>query len=117
MDCVVASAPNDGPDLILRSRALARRLEGWPRVPVLRRSFETHRFAMLLRMRSIMIALIWNCSGELLAIAEGTAHDTRHRLRQPKLLSQSRRRDRKASRRGAGGASALPDRGQGLDAD
>jgi hypothetical protein len=37
--------------LILRSRALARRLEGWPRVRALGPSFETHRCAMLLRMR------------------------------------------------------------------
>jgi hypothetical protein len=32
------------------------RLEGWPRVPALDPSFETHRFAMLLRMRAAFAA-------------------------------------------------------------
>jgi hypothetical protein len=39
-------------DLILRSRVLTRRLEGWTQRRDSLPSFETHRFAMLLRMRS-----------------------------------------------------------------
>jgi hypothetical protein len=35
---------------------LARRLEGWLRVRALRPSFETHRFAMLLRMRAAFVS-------------------------------------------------------------
>jgi hypothetical protein len=39
-------------DLILRRPRSSRgRLEGWPRVHAVRPSFETHRYAMLLRMR------------------------------------------------------------------
>ena len=37
-------------------RVFARRLEGWPRVHGLHPSFETHRFAMLLRMRLAVVA-------------------------------------------------------------
>jgi hypothetical protein len=42
-------------DLVLEvagaATLFARGLEGWPRVHALHPSFETHRFAMLLRMR------------------------------------------------------------------
>jgi predicted nucleotidyltransferase len=60
--CTILSRPSlklqrPHPELrvrILRPSAafFARRLEGWPRVHALRPSFETHRFAMLLRIRS-----------------------------------------------------------------
>jgi hypothetical protein len=43
--------PEAASGLILR-RPQRGRLEGWPRAHVLYPSFETHRFAMLLRMRS-----------------------------------------------------------------